>query len=311
MEQKPCPPEIATLIDEVEHLMKALELTAKPILKANAILGEGSIWNQEKGVLHWVDIDGFKIHTYDPRTGEDSSIPTGAYVGTVVNRESGGFVASLPGKFVAFDAEGTMSVLATIDEDQQIRMNDGKCDPQGRFWCGSMHFEFKQGAGSLYMMDKSLNVQRKLDNITISNGIVWNSDATIMYYVDTGTGHIDAFDFDNSTGEIKNRRIVYKHEQKGYLDGMTIDTDDNLYVATWEGSAVYKIDPKKGVVLSVIHVPGAEKVTSCTFGGDQLTDLYITSASVGTDPHEQPNAGSLFRVNIDDASGLPACKFAG
>ncbi|MBX9666506.1 MAG: SMP-30/gluconolactonase/LRE family protein [Candidatus Obscuribacterales bacterium] len=291
--------------------MKALELTAEPILKANALLGEGSIWNQEMGVLHWVDIDGFKIHTYDPRTGEDTSIPTGTHVGTVVNRTRGGFVASLPGKFVAFDEAGAMSVLATIDEDKQIRMNDGKCDPAGRFWCGSMHFEYTEGAGSLYMMDTNLNVQRKLDNITISNGIVWNSDATIMYYIDTGTGHIDAFDFELATGEIQNRRIVYKHEKKGYLDGMTIDTDDNLYVATWEGNAVYKIDPRKGVVLSVIRVPGAERVTSCAFGGDQLSDLYITSASVGTNPQEEPNAGSLFRVRIDDAKGIPAYKFAG
>lgn len=290
------------------------KLKAEPVLRSRALLGEGAIWDTDNEVLHWVDIEGFKMNTFNPDDKSNKSIDVKEHIGTVVKRsntDDGEFLVALPGKFVSVDQKGNQNILGTVDEPNSVRMNDGKCDPAGRFWCGSMAFDFTARAGNLWMMDTNLKIHHKLDKVTISNGLVWTADSKTMYYIDTPTGQIDAFDFELETGEIKNRRIVYKHEMSGYLDGMTIDTEDNLYVATWEGSAVYKINPKTGSVISIIEVPGASRITSCAFGGPNLEDLYITSSAQDTDPEKEPNAGALFRAKIKDACGVPAFEFKG
>src|SRR5262249_12373494 len=164
--------------------------------------------------------------------------------------------------------------MAELKETKANRSNDGKCDPSGRFWCGSMTFDFTPGGGNLYMMDHDHNVSLKLDNVTTSNGIVWTKDAETMYYIDTGKNQLDAFDFDNATGEIKNRRVAVSNRWGGYFDGMTIDTEDNVYIAIWGGGKVLKIDPKSGELLDTIKVAGVKNVTSCAFGGADLHDLY-------------------------------------
>ena len=294
--------------------MSRFEYRAMPLPVENATLGEGAIWNDNDSLLHWVDIDEFEIHTFNPDEVRDSKLKLTEHVGTVVRRtasKGGGFIAALPGKFSAVSDDGRTSMLASLDEPPTNRMNDGKCDPAGRFWCGSMSFDFTQGAGTLWMLDTDKSVHRKLENVTISNGIVWTANARTMYYIDTNTGSIDAFDFDVEKGTIENRRSIYSHTGPGHLDGMTIDTEDNLYVALWDGGAIYKIDPRKSTILGVIRVPGVSRVTSCAFGGKNLQDLFITTASTGVDMHEQPNAGRLFKIELPDTRGVPAREFDG
>jgi len=289
-------------------------LIAEPILNARAELGEGSIWNNELGVLHWVDINRFLVHSFDPKTGIDIDVHVGSHVGTVVNRSAkhgGGFLVALPNKIAHVSADGKISVLANLDEPPSNRLNDGKCDPAGRFWFGSMDFEYAAGKSRLYMMNHDHKVTSKLDGVTISNGIVWTSDGKHMYYIDSGSNAVDVFEYDIESGAIKNRKCAFKNKWDGVFDGMTIDNEDNLYIALWAGGAVIKVDPKTGSLIEKIQVPGASKITSCAFGGEDLSDLYITSASENVDHEKEPHAGSLFRLHLKNAKGLPAQQFLG
>jgi sugar lactone lactonase YvrE len=195
-----------------------------------------------------------------------------------------------------------------------VRMNDGKCDPAGRFWAGSMAYTGDTGAGTLYRLDPDLSLHTVLDSVTISNGLVWTSDNSTFFYIDTPTGRVDAYDYDHGTGNISNcRTAVEIPDGQGGPDGMTIDSEDMVWVAHWGGSCVTRWNPQTGELLETVEVPDAKQITSCALGGANLDDLYITSASIGLDDEglaEQPNAGRLFRVKVK-ARGVPACGFAG
>ncbi|MBS1991760.1 MAG: SMP-30/gluconolactonase/LRE family protein [Cyanobacteria bacterium SZAS LIN-3] len=287
-----------------------MELTASPILRLRASLGEGPLWDVQKSVLHWLDINNNLVHTFNPASGNDTFIDVGEMPGCIVKRRSGGFVLGLPEKFVALHGD-TITNLATVEQGLGNRMNDGKCDPAGRFWCGSMHPKYNQGVANLWMMDLDLRVEKKLSNVTISNGLAWSSDNKVMYYIDTKTNNVDAFDYDIASGAIANRRAVIKNIWGGYFDGMTIDKDDNLYIAVWDGGCVLKINPATGALLSKINVPGVKNVTCPTFGGQKMNELFITSSAEGADEKAEPNAGALFHLELPDTQGLPAFEFAG
>jgi sugar lactone lactonase YvrE len=291
-----------------------MQLVAEPVLQARAVLGEGSIWDPALQVLYWVDIDKFLLHTFDPSTGQDKFVDLGTHVGTVVKRSAskgGGFIVALPDQFAQVDDDGKITPIADVEKGLGNRMNDGKCDPAGRFWCGSMNFNFVPGAGNLWMLDTDRKIHHKLGNVTCSNGLVWTRDAKLMYYIDTFTRHLDVFDYDITTGAIENRRIAVDNSWDGHFDGMTIDADDNVYIATLAGGAVLKIDPRTGELLAKIEVPGVKNVTSCAFGGAKLNDLYITSSANGADLKDEPNAGALFKISLPDVVGLPAFEFQG
>jgi sugar lactone lactonase YvrE len=194
------------------------------------------------------------------------------------------------------------------------RFNDGKCDPAGRFWAGTMRIaEDQVGAGSLYCLDRDLTVRKMWEGITIANGIAWSSDAKTMYYIDTPTCAVAAFDYDLATGSIANRReIIRTPKEAGFPDGMTIDAEGMLWVAYWQGWRVVRWDPSTGEMLATVELP-VERVTAPWFGGPNLDELYITTARIGLSDEaraQQPLAGSLFRARVGVA-GLPAFEFAG
>lgn len=288
-----------------------LELEAEPILKISAVLGEGSLWDWERNVLLWVDIDQFLLHTYDPATGNNTSVNVGDYVGTVVKHAGGGFVVGLGHRFAHVDEKGKVSTICEVEKNTGNRMNDGKCDPSGRFWCGSMDFNLAPGKGNLWMLDADRHVHHILGNVTCSNGLVWTSDRRLMYYIDTPTGHLDVFDYDDETGAISNRRVAVKNQWGGHFDGMTIDAEDNVYIAAWGGGAVYKIDPQKGTLIAKINVPGVKNVTSCALGGPNMNDLFITSSGKNANPSSEPNAGDLFKIRLDGTTGVRAFEYHG
>jgi len=290
------------------------ELTAEPCLKVQPSLGEGAIWNAKTSRLHWIDINRCEIHTFDPDTGHDTSINVGENIGTVVNRADttgGGFVAGLPGKIAGISENGDVDVLCSVPEGPSNRMNDGKCDPAGRFWCGSLSYDFTPGAGTLYMLDIDHKLYPKVDRVTISNGITWSSDSKKMFYVDTRPNTVDVFDFDLETGAIRSRRTLVKNIWGGHFDGMTIDAEDNLYVAIWGGGRVLKFDSNTGVLMATIIVPGVKNVTSCAFGGSKLECLFITTSGQGADSSAEPNAGNVFSVLIENCQGVPAFLYKG
>ena len=290
--------------------------TADPIVQQGARLGEGSLWQPQTQRLFWVDIMGQTVFIFDPTSGQNRSINVGTDVGTVVSRKSGGLMLGVKGGFASLDLDTeAIEEIAMVETHlPNNRFNDGKCDPAGRFWAGSMAYDFTKGAGSLYCMERDLSVRKVLSDVSISNGLVWTADRATFYYIDSLAFQIAAFDYDVATGDIAHRRVVVElPEDVGFLDGMSIDANGNLWVAIYGAGQVRCWNPATGELLDTVEAPGAKLVTSCAFGGPDLNELYITSASdglAGQEKKEQPLAGSLFRAELDVA-GVPAFEFEG
>jgi len=291
-----------------------MKIEAKLLLDIHANLGEGPIWDEREQVLYWVDIIRGILHKFNPASHEDRPFSIRQPVGAVVLRESGGVMLALQDGFHAFDLEtGQLTQIANPEAHLPgNRFNDGKCDPAGRFWAGTMPFSEDSPVGSLYRLDTDLTVHKMRDHITVSNGIVWTSDKKTMYYVDTVPRTITAFDYDNQTGAIQNARVVIQvPEEMGFPDGMAIDVEDKCWVAHWGGSSVRRWDPETGEVLAEIFLP-TTKITAPAFGGRNLDTLFITSAG-GDDPERlktEPHAGGIF-VAKPGVKGQPSFRFAG
>ncbi|WP_089320035.1 SMP-30/gluconolactonase/LRE family protein [Pontibacter ummariensis] len=288
--------------------------TAALELDAKARLGEGALWHPTENKLYWIDIEGEKLHVYDPATKKDTEFLAGARIGTVVPVQGGGALVALQNGIHKIDTKTGKLTFIANPLKEGIRFNDGKSDPAGRFWVGSMALDSKKGAASLYRMDKDRSVHEVLDSVTISNGIVWSPDKKTMYYVDTPTMAVQAFDYNNETGEISNGRVVIRIPQSagGAPDGMTIDAEGKLWVALWGAGAVTRWDPATGELLQRIEVP-APHTTSVAFGGKNLDKLYITSAREWLSPEQlekYPLSGGLFVVE-PGVRGVPAEFYEG
>lgn len=276
-------------------------------------LGEGALWDEQQGVLYWVDIVGNKVNRFDPRTRSNLSYDVGESVGTVVLTRDHRLLLGLRSGIAWLDpASGRITHLVDPEPDKpHTRLNDGKCDPLGRFWVGSICEREPRFDGGLYRLDTDLRLHRVLDKIQTSNGLVWTRDEKTFYYIDTATHEIWGFDYDAPTGNIDNKRIVvHLSDDYGSPDGMTIDSSDHLWVALYRGHRVLRIDPREGRIELEIEIP-ATNVTSVAFGGEQLHELYITTARAGLSPEErakEPLAGSLFRVQLP-YRGVPAKRF--
>src|SRR5581483_4723518 len=218
-----------------------MDARLEAVVDIPAVLGEGPVWDEREGVLWWLDIPGQALHRFDPATGDDQSQALGQEVGSLVLRQSGGLVLATPDGFVAYDwARGRGDLLASVESDNATtRMNDGKCDRQGRFFAGTMAYDFTPGAGAFYVMDADHNVRKLFGDVTISNGLAWSADDSTLYYIDTMTGSVEAFDFDIAAATLSDRRTVVKiSESDGLPDGMCIDPEGYLWVALFNGGAV-------------------------------------------------------------------------
>jgi sugar lactone lactonase YvrE len=187
-------------------------------------------------------------------------------------------------------------------------MNEGGCDPDGRFYCGSMAYDQRPGAGALYRLDPDYSVHVVLENVTISNGLEWSPDGSRAYYNDTPTQRIDVFDYDGESGLTGRRPFAEIPTEAGGPDGLTVDEEGGVWVALYGGGAVRRYNPE-GVLDEVIEVP-AKQVTACTFGGSDLDQLFITTSREGLGSGDDPLAGSVFRSAVGVAS-LPVREFAG
>ena len=289
--------------------------SADLILDAQAALGEGALWDAKRQVLLWIDIMKSQVHLYDPATEHNRTIQIDQMVGTVVPRRSGGLMVAVHHGFASLDLETEqMQIVADPEHDLPTnRFNDGKCDPAGRFWAGTLSLEGTRGACTLWRLDADLSVHKMLSGVSVSNGIVWTADRMTMYYVDTPTRQVDRFDYDHETGAIGNRRVAVRiPEGMGFPDGMTIDSEGMLWVCLWQGGKVSRWDPANGTLLQTVDLPTAN-VTSCAFGGENLDQLYITTAqsvNIKGQIEQQPLAGGLFRADVG-VTGVPAFEFAG
>lgn len=293
--------------------MKNLE--AKLVRDEKALLGEGPSWDEKSKTLFWVDIQGKKVHIYDNKANINKTIDVSESVGAVVPRKKGGAVLALEKGFAMLDLETEkIEYIVKLEEEKtHTRFNDGKCDPGGRFWAGTMAVNETKSEGSLYCLDTDYSVRKIVDNVTVSNGLAWSPDNTIMYYIDTPTRQVAAYDYDIKTGNITNKRVVVViPETEGKPDGMTIDKKGRLWIAHWQGSQVSCWNPVTGEKLAKIELP-VEKVTSCCFGGENMNELFITTARVGLDEKDlekQPHAGGLFMVQTE-VEGSKTYQFHG
>ncbi len=271
------------------------------VIDLKSELGEGAIWNPETQELLWVNIEGKILNFYQPKIDNNKELLTGQKIGTVVPAASGKVLVALQNGIYQYDPEtGTKKLIVDPEEDlPNNRFNDGKCDPAGRFWAGTMSTINEKNAGTLYRLDPDFSIHKMIENVSISNGIVWSLDKTKMYYIDTPTQKVVAYDYDNETGEIENKSVAIEVPQKlGSPDGMTIDADGNLWIALWGGSAVGCWNPETGKLIRTVEVP-AINVTSCAFGDTDLGTLYITTARTDTNDEELekfPFAGGVFKT---------------
>jgi sugar lactone lactonase YvrE len=291
------------------------KITAELVLEAAARHGEGPVWHPIEHTLDWVDIMAGHVHRYDPRTDRDTVIDIGQPVGAIAPRRAGGYVLALEKGFGILEPSGTNRIVARLELGEPAqRMNDGKCDSAGRFWAGTMAYDFTPGAGALYRLDADFTVTKMLEGVTISNGMDWTDDDRTMYYIDSLAHGVDAFDFDVTSGTIGNRRraIEIASDESSPTgstvpDGMTLDAEGFVWVAIFGASEVRRYSPG-GEIDCIVTVP-ASAVTSCAFGADDLSTLYITSNVVFDDGRE-PLGGALFKCR-PGISGRPARLFAG
>ncbi len=281
-------------------------------------LGESACWDAELNTLWWVDARAHRLHSYCLDDDSLQQIPLPEVPGMVTLCNDGGLILAVKEIIYHRNRQGNMTVLHK-QALPEARYNDGKCDPAGRLWVGTMRYDYGSGASSLYCLEAGKAMQRMLDCVSISNGMAWNAEHTIMYYIDSADRAIYAFRYLLENGEISERRVIFTaNEGMGMPDGMTIDSDDTLWVAMYYyhldlggHGRVLHIDPADGTVLDEIVVPGAHYVTSCTFGGAELSELYITSAvdHIHGDTMLCPNAGRLFHRTLP-VRGQPVVPFA-
>lgn len=281
------------------------------VLAANAELGEGPSWDARTARLAWIDVLGRRINLTDPDTGATDSTDVPLHVGAIAGRAAGGFIAALQDGFWVVGDGAPRKLAAVAEAAPDLRFNDGKCDPAGRFWAGTMPYDETRPVGCLYRLEPDGTVARVLDGVTISNGLAWSGDGRTMFYIDTPTRRIDAFTIDPVSGSLAGRRTVVDIPAgAGWPDGMTIDAEGGLWVALWGGWAIHRY--LDGRLDRVVQLPVAQP-TSCAFGGPNLDELFVTSAWKGLTAAEragQPLAGALFRVR-PGLRGVPSVLFAG
>ena len=289
-----------------------------PCSATPGVLSEGPRWDADRDELLWVDIVGSRLHRArfgaDGLLHEAPSLQFDRFVGAVAPVAGGGYILAAGAGFLFADLSGLVRELAQPEAGRNdVRMNDGACDPQGRFWAGTMAHDESPGAGVLYRLELDGSCTTVLAGLTISNGIGWSPDSTTMYLSDSGTGCIDAFDFDATSGDIGGRRTIVRITEPGVApDGLTVDERGDIWVALWDGGAVRCYSPE-GSLRSTVQVP-VDRPTSCAFGGPDRATLFITTARHGLTVAalaHQPDAGRVFRVDGLGVGGVPCATYAG
>lgn len=288
----------------------------KTLVEHRHALAESPVWDTERKRLLWVDILTGEIYSYIPGENKHNIFKTGQLTGAIALRENGGLVAALEHGFYFIDLENK-SCTPVADPERHLpqnRFNDGKCDPAGRFWAGTMPKEGSENSGKLYMLNTDGSFSVKIDRVGCSNGMGWSPDHRTFYYIDTLSRQIMAYAYCAGTGDISGGRVVVEIlASEGYPDGMCVDEQGMLWVAIWGGSKVCRFDPLSGNRLDQIDLP-VSQVSSCCFGGQNLNDLYITSARQGLSDaklQEQPLAGSIFVVSNLKYKGLSSFSYKG
>jgi sugar lactone lactonase YvrE len=274
--------------------------------------GEGPCWDPAGERMLVVDMLAGAVVDLSSVTSP-ARYSVGSPVAAVVRpRAGGGFIVATEHGFSLFDSGfRPLRELASVLDDPAIRLNEGGCDPAGRFFCGTMAYDATPGAASLYRVSPDGTATVAFGGATISNGLQWSLDGSLAYYVDTPTHRVDVFDYSVADGTFSERRTLADVSGfDGAPDGMTIDADGGLWVAFWGGGAIRRLDPVTGAVTEEVEVPGVTNTSACAFGGASLDTLYITTSRQHLDDDAEPQAGSVFALQ-PGVRGVPLHAFAG
>ncbi|QMV41300.1 SMP-30/gluconolactonase/LRE family protein [Cohnella cholangitidis] len=285
------------------------------ILDAQATLGEGPCWDETLNGLWWVDIVEKQLHWFDPATSLNTTIQLEQQIGTVTPRNAESVIVALQDGIYELDLRTRrLQCRAKLENERtDNRFNDGKCDPAGRLWVGTLNMGGVKEAGSLYRLNTDGLMEIVKSGVSVSNGLGWSPDCTKMYWIDSPTKEVTEFDYDPTAGIIdRPRSVVRFREGHGVPDGMTTDEEGMLWIAHWDGGQVSRWNPRTGEMLESISVP-APRVTSCVFGGTDRQDLYITTARIRLDEQalrQYPYSGGLFRLRTS-VKGMRTNAFKG
>ncbi|MBK6806751.1 MAG: SMP-30/gluconolactonase/LRE family protein [Betaproteobacteria bacterium] len=284
------------------------------VLDVKAKLGESPTWSVAEQALWFVDINAPAVHRFDPATGAHAVMPMPSSIGCMGLREQGGLVVALRDGLWLADAHGRLErkvAQAPYDPDHH-RFNDGRVDPQGRFWIGTMNERRDAASAALYRLDADHAFHRVIDGITVSNGLAWSPDRRTMYHADTPALTVRAYDFDPASGMPSNPRTFARWEREtDRPDGAAVDSAGHYWIAHFRGGRVVEIDPS-GRTVREIPFP-AMCPTMCAFGGPDLRTLYATSARQDRPADELerfPQSGGVFAMRVD-VPGLPEPRYAG
>jgi sugar lactone lactonase YvrE len=284
------------------------------VVHARAEVGEGPAWDDRAGVLWWVDIKSQRLFRFDPASGENRAWDMPERIGCVVLREHGGLIGAFKTGFKEIDPQsGAITPIADPEPDQPgNRFNDGKCDPRGRLFAGTMDDEEVARTGTLYRLDPDRSIHAMRHDVGVSNGLGWSPDERLMYYTDSMRRVIWAYDYDLDRGTMATERVFARiPDDAGVPDGLCVDADGFVWSAHWGGWRVTRYAPD-GRIDRVLDMP-VPQPSSCAFGGPDLATLYITSAAIDmteADLAKAPHAGGLFAVEVG-VRGLPVARFAG
>lgn len=291
------------------------QATLELVVDARATVGEGPVWDAARGILWWVDIPAGLVHRFDPRDGSDHTLSLGSAVGAVALRDRATLLVALADELASLDpATGRVERLVAFapGDGRPLRCNDGKCDPAGRFWVGRMAPDGAAGEGSLLRVGPDLAMVTRLSGLAIPNGLGWSLDGRRMYFLDSAWCEVREHPYDPATGLMGDGRSLVRFPDDGTVpDGLTVDAEGHLWVARWGAGCVVRVD-LDGNVVGRIDLP-VSQVSSCTFGGEDLGDLYITTAHEDFGPRDlarEPLAGGLFRCR-PGVRGLLPTAFAG
>ncbi len=292
-------------------------LKAELALDARATLGECIRWDARDRLIYWIDIPGKKMHQHDPASGRDDSVDLPQEMGCFAQDERGGFIAGMRSGYARIDRfGGDITLLTSPDYDPaKARFNDGRCDAAGRFWAGTMWEPRDKAGAAIYCLEADGRFRAKANPVILANGITFSLDNKTFTLADTPNHVLWAFDYDIDDAVVSNRRVLRTFDPpQGRPDGACVDTEGNVYIAIFAGGRVEKISPN-GELLAVIEL-SVPNITCCTFAGDDLQTLYITTARTRMTDVElaaKPEAGGLFAVRLPahHAPGILEPRYAG